>query len=381
MFPQPRVGKAVSERLSTPDETMRRFRHLSLFAVCALLLAACPAEDTPPPDPETPAETPADTPGPEPAEPAELTQECTNPEGFTTSYPEAWVTNEAAEDDLPPCSLFDPDAVDTGEATQVPADIAVFLRIEDAEIDAVDDPMGAEELERDDVTVDGLDGVRVETEATGEAMFPEGMRSTRYLVDLGGRVFLATTHDDGEPGYAEKQDVLAEMIDTITFTEPDGAAAEGPDPIGEPSTAMQEGPAEPAGSEVLLTDVRLSSHDGFDRFVLEFDGDDEPTWQVDWEDPPIRTDPAGEQVDVAGEAFLRVSASPATAVDLTGPEPEQTYDGPDRVGVTGAVVTEALLVTDHHGGLGWVLGLDREAPFATAFLDDPLRLVVDVVDR
>jgi hypothetical protein len=358
---------------------MRRFLHLALFAVCALLLAACPAEDPPPQEPATPAEPPTE--GPEPAESTELTQECTNPEGFTVSYPEDWVTNEAAENDLEPCSLFDPGSVDTGPASQVPTDLAVFLRIEDVELEVVDHPMGAEELERQDVSIDGRDGVRLETEATGEAMFPEGLHTTTYQADLDGRVFLASTHDDGEPEYTEKQDVLAEMIDTVTFTAPDGAAAEGPEPVGESSTAMREGPEEPEGSQVALTDVRLSSHDGFDRFVLEFDGDGEPTWRVDWEDPPIRTDPAGEEVDVAGEAFLRVSASPATAVDLTGPEPQETYAGPDRVELAGAVVTEAVLVTDHHGGLGWVLGLDHEAAFATAFLDDPLRLVLDVMER
>ena len=31
--------------------------------------------------------------------------------------------------------------------------------------------------------------------------------------------------------------------------------------------------------------------------------------------------------------------------------------------------------------MGWVLGAEQRAPFAMAFLQDPLRLVIDVLDR
>jgi hypothetical protein len=152
------------------------------------------------------------------------------------------------------------------------------------------------------------------------------------------------------------------------------------DPVGEVSTEPRVSDGFPSsGPQAHLVDVRVASHQGLDRVVLEFEASEPPSWQVDWEEPPIVADPSGLELDVAGDAFLAVSIHPATAVDLTGPEPQETYDGPDHVVVDGSIVAEAVLRTDHHAALGWVLGLRSQAPFAVGLLEDPYRLVIDVV--
>jgi hypothetical protein len=129
-----------------------------------------------------------------------------------------------------------------------------------------------------------------------------------------------------------------------------------------------------------LVDVRVGSHDGFDRIVLEFEGDQAPSYRVTYVDPPIREDGSGHEVDIDGRAFLELRLSPAGGVDLSGPEPVETYDGPDRFTPEGtAVLSELVRTGDFEANLAWVAGLQGRAPFAVGVLESPIRLVVDVV--
>lgn len=128
----------------------------------------------------------------------------------------------------------------------------------------------------------------------------------------------------------------------------------------------------PSGGLAQLTDARAGDHDDFDRFVLELPG--EPIgWQVEWVDDPRH--PSGEPVDVRGDAHLTVH------VTATANWGDGDYDGPDRVAIDGDVATEAVLTEDFEGMLTWVVGLQREAPFAVDVLDDPQRFVLDVTDH
>lgn len=134
-----------------------------------------------------------------------------------------------------------------------------------------------------------------------------------------------------------------------------------------------------SGDTAFLTDVRVGAHDGFDRIVLELDGEEPPSYRVALVDPPILEDGSGREIDVAGEAFLELRLEPASRVDLAEEEPDVIYEGPDRVdGDVAATVTEVVLAGDFEANLAWVAGLTSEQPFAVTMLEDPLRLVVDV---
>ncbi len=125
----------------------------------------------------------------------------------------------------------------------------------------------------------------------------------------------------------------------------------------------------PDGGPAQLTDARGGDHDDVDRFVLELPG--APIgWQVEWDDDP--RNPGGEPVDVAGDAHLSVR------VTATANWGEDDYNGPERVAIDGDVATEAVLTEDFEGMLTWVVGLQRESPFAVDVLDDPQRFVLDV---
>jgi hypothetical protein len=176
-----------------------------------------PDEATPDPEPSprpTPEPTPEDEAAPEDERDAEraeaavaLEQECTNPDGFTVAYPGGWMPNEGP---------IDPSSVDVGEGPTVPADIAVFIRIEPIPIEEMADDPTVGVLAEEPVTVDGREGQRVETEATGDGMDPEGQQATVYRVALGAeRTLVAVTRDVGEPAYADAQVALDAMMPAL----------------------------------------------------------------------------------------------------------------------------------------------------------------------
>ena len=158
---------------------------------------------------------------------------------------------------------------------------------------------------------------------------------------------------------------------------------EDPAPVGPFSEDAVETDGFPEGGEgvVHLTDVRLAAHDGFDRFVLEFEGEPMSPFRVAYVDGPILEDGSGNEVDLDGTAFLEVRLTAASGVDFdTDAEEgyEVTYDGPQRLSGDTSVIAEALRTGDFEATLTWTLGLRERAGFAVTVLEEPLRLVIDV---
>lgn len=184
-----------------------RWRHLlAIVSVAGLVAAGCGDDDdgatgeatpqpeptavgapTPEPSPTTaPDPTPTPEPTPEPtatpdpgSDPDEvLTQSCTNPEGFTISYPEGWFTNDGSV--TTECSIFDPATFEVPDATdaRIGAISAFVDRV--AYSNVAPDADG----ERSLTVVDGHQAVRLAGEADGEGLYDAGTRFTRYLIDL-----------------------------------------------------------------------------------------------------------------------------------------------------------------------------------------------------
>lgn len=200
-----------------PRWTPRSPTRLVPLAVVVLLFLAmgCSPNEPPAEPPETPTATP-ETPS---SDPAEQRSSCTSPDGYAIDYPAEWATNDEPIDDVAPCSVFDPepDQLRT-EGLQLPADIAVMATVEAAPFHdvAAEDPH-AEELDRREATVHGREAVRIEQEATGEGLYPQGQRSTVWAVKLEGVTFVARTFDVGAPDYATKQKALDEMVASVRF--------------------------------------------------------------------------------------------------------------------------------------------------------------------
>lgn len=160
-------------------------------------------------------------------------------------------------------------------------------------------------------------------------------------------------------------------VPATTTTEPPGLEGA--------STSQHSAPPEGDGV-ALLRDVRIGSHDGYERVVFEFAGTDQPGYTVEWVDGPVYSDGPGEVVEVAGDARLVVRMEPASGVDLSTPEAAVVYDGPDRIPAGGRtdVIAEVVRTGDFEAVLTWVVGAAEAVPFRVTRLADPARLVIDL---
>lgn len=153
-------------------------------------------------------------------------------------------------------------------------------------------------------------------------------------------------------------------------------------PVGPTSTDTVERGGFPSteGTTALLVGIRVARHDGFERIVFEFEGDDPPGYRVGYLDPPVREDFSGNPVELAGDAFLEIRVVPGAGFDPMSDDARQTYTGPLQFSPDGTELIEELVrIGDFEAHLTWVAGLSGRVPFAVEMLEDPIRLVVDVV--
>lgn len=165
---------------------------------------------------------------------------------------------------------------------------------------------------------------------------------------------------------------------TETTLSPDPAGSPTADPSIGPTPLMSMAPqtAEPRGEgDLVLTDVRVGAHEGFNRLVLEFAGTGTPGWVANYVDEAV-LDGSGEVVELDGVAVLDIYAT-----GTTYPGPEQNYySGPQRIELTGSDTLGEVYVGGTFEGYTQVLaGIDvSRVPFRVFALSDPPRLVVDV---
>jgi len=130
----------------------------------------------------------------------------------------------------------------------------------------------------------------------------------------------------------------------------------------------------------LLTDVRIGTHEGYERIVFEFLPGGAPGYRVRYVRPPIVEDSSGAIVEVDGDAFLSIRLEPASGFDLSG-DLGEVYTGPTRIDGSSAgtdVIEEVVRTGDFEAVLNWVAGLDEPAPFRVLRLSGPPRIVVDL---
>lgn len=141
--------------------------------------------------------------------------------------------------------------------------------------------------------------------------------------------------------------------------------------------------AGPAAERAFLTAVRVAAAadgQGGSRIVFEFDPV-APGYAIEYIDRPVTEDGSGNEVQVAGQAVLRVRMADAATARIDGEKVVRTYTGPKRVPAVGAggIAREAVDVGDFEGQVTWAIGLDAKAPAITVTtLTGPPRLVIDV---
>jgi hypothetical protein len=151
---------------------------------------------------------------------------------------------------------------------------------------------------------------------------------------------------------------------------------EEPDPAplaGDPSTEPREEAGEP--DTQFVHDVRVGTHDGFDRVVVEHSGRTPVGWRTAYVDDARAREVLG--VEEPGEVVLEITIRNITPPDQLSDE-LQTWDEGPIDGPPGGVIeqVDAAIAEDHHV---IVVGLPEELGYLVEYVDEhPGRLIVDI---
>ena len=176
---------------------------------------------------------------------------------------------------------------------------------------------------------------------------------------------------------------------TLAGCTPAGTSPESSSPTSsasasvEPSAAAESLPAFACTPSVTIahttdraqiTDVRVGTHDGYDRVVFEF-ASGLPDAVIEAVLPPFYADPSGLEIEVAGSAFLKVTMHGASKVS---PDGGVTYDGSTNFEPGFDQLEQLVEAGDFEAVSSWYLGLNGGGCIRVLTLADPSRIVIDI---
>lgn len=186
-----------------------------------------------------------------------------------------------------------------------------------------------------------------------------------------------------------------DVPDAPADPEPDGEPQPGPDPGGSADPdGTDAAPGAPAldveastddrvqapdgPADLVVTEVRVGTHDGFDRVVIEVAGEGRAGWFTEL-GPDAFEDGSGAVVDVAGGAVLTIFLN-AVAFPPDLPDPDVKWDGATVAAPPGAgVLTEVVDSVVFEGQHQLFIGLTEPVPYRIVRFDAPQRIVIDLV--
>lgn len=123
-----------------------------------------------------------------------------------------------------------------------------------------------------------------------------------------------------------------------------------------------------------LEEVRIARNEGFERVVVEIEGDSLPGYLIEYIDRPVRQCGSGDVVELAGDGWLRIRLEPARAHTEAGrPTIERRRRHPVQ-----RIIREAAITCDFEGQVEWVIGVSTPNRYRVLELRSPTRLVVDI---
>lgn len=146
-------------------------------------------------------------------------------------------------------------------------------------------------------------------------------------------------------------------------------------PLGtaDPSPKTQR-PSEP--SRLAVVGVRVGAHEGFDRVVVDLEGDGDPGWFVSYTSTPMQ-ETVGQPLQVAGNSFLNINVDGTVYPFELGKDNDVPVT---MAGDTGNVI-DAISAGTYEGRSQVVVGLRSELPYSVQVLENPTRVVVDIVQK
>jgi hypothetical protein len=172
--------------------------------------------------------------------------------------------------------------------------------------------------------------------------------------------------------------VLAADVDAIVAYDDAGteiARTTPDDPTSPPfpaDTSRDEGDAQ--GDPVVLTDVDLGRHGTYDRVVVEVADGGHAGWDAEYVDQATAQG-SGQTIAIEGDAILRLTLTNMnypTESTLEQVEPGTRYDGVGDI-------AEVYVGTTFEGITQIFVGVSAQTPFRVFPLDEPTRIVLDVV--
>jgi hypothetical protein len=125
---------------------------------------------------------------------------------------------------------------------------------------------------------------------------------------------------------------------------------------------------------VNIVDVRVGSHDGYDRVVFEFT-DGTPEIALERATPPFVQDGSGFPVEVEGESFLRLIMRGGTTQMEDG---SSSYEGSRDFDPGFPALVDLIEGGDFEAQSTWYLGLVAESCLRVSLLEGEPRLVIDI---
>lgn len=146
-------------------------------------------------------------------------------------------------------------------------------------------------------------------------------------------------------------------------------------PLGtaDPAPKTQR-PSEPA--QLAVVGVRVGAHEGFDRVVVDLEGEGEPGWFIDYTSTPMQ-ETVGRPLHVAGNSFLNINVDGTVYPFELGKDNNVPVK---MAGDTGNVI-DVISAGTYEGRSQIVVGLRSELPYSVQVLDNPKRVVVDIVQK
>lgn len=146
------------------------------------------------------------------------------------------------------------------------------------------------------------------------------------------------------------------------------------DYLGDPDTAPQEQWPDGVPS-LMVSNVRVAGHEGFDRVVFDLAGEGDPGWLTNYTENPVQQG-SGNPIPYNGETSLMVGIQGTPyPFDLDMEFPDHgTYPGAGNV-------TEVTYASLFEARTEFVIGVTGEMPYSVTVLQDPKRLVIDFVHQ
>lgn len=123
-----------------------------------------------------------------------------------------------------------------------------------------------------------------------------------------------------------------------------------------------------------ITDVRVGTHDGYDRVTFQFSGG-MPQTLVEGVLPPFYADPSNQPIDINGTAFLKVTMNGGTRFTTSG---GMSYTGGINFQPGFPRLVQLREGGDFEAVATWYIGLSGGSCYRVIALTSPSRLVIDL---